>query len=290
MRVLDMISILLAYFVGAPRWLVARGRSESKKNRNPGSRLLVSGRENLLIMQIVRGFVAPFRGALFVSRHGLWAYLAAPFFLNLLVAAGAAWGGGRWVGQKLGGTPGTHEAGLLASAPALQTIAVVLVTALVAGLVFIVLQPVLSAPFVDLLCERAERILRGKSPSAGVLRSTFQAIAHGLLKTALYLAALGVTVVAGAVTGVGGLLGAVLYGVFLAYDGFDYPLARRAVSFSGKWRYLLSRPGQTVGYCCGAGLLFFVPLAMLVAPSFAGVGATLLYLENHPERQEEIIR
>jgi uncharacterized protein involved in cysteine biosynthesis len=240
-------------------------------------------------MQIVRGFVAPFRGALFVSRHGLWAYLAAPFFLNLLVAIGAAWWGGQWVRDKLAGPPGalpgTHEAGVLAGQPFLQTVVVVVVTALAAGLLFIVLQPILSAPFVDLLCEKVERILRGNAPSAGVLRSTFQAIAHGALKAVLYLSALGVTLVAGAVTGFGGLLGAALYGVFLAYDGFDYPLARRAVSFSGKWRYLLSRPGQTLGYCCGAGLLFFIPLAMLVAPSFAGVGATLLYLENQPEEE-----
>jgi uncharacterized protein involved in cysteine biosynthesis len=227
-------------------------------------------------MQIVRGFVAPFRGAFFVSRHGLWGYLAAPFFLNLLLALGAAWWGGRMVSGWLAG-------GWLASSPVLQTVATVVVTILLGGLLFMVLQPVLSAPFVDLLCERAERILRGEAPSAGVLRSTFMAIAHGVLKATLYLFALGVTLVAGAVTGFGGLAGAVLYAVFLAYDGFDYPLGRRAVSFSGKWRYLLSRPGQTVGYCCGAGLLFFIPLAMLVAPSFAGVGATLLYLENQPD-------
>jgi uncharacterized protein involved in cysteine biosynthesis len=230
-------------------------------------------------MQIVRGFVAPFRGALFVSRHGLWAYLIAPFFLNLLVAIGAAWWGGGWVSERLGGLGD----GWLAGIPVLQAVVTVLLTGLVAALVFILVQPVVSAPFVDLLCERVEKILRGNVPSAGVLRSTFLAVAHGLLKAALYLFALGVTLVAGAVTGFGGLAGAVLYGVFLAYDGFDYPLGRRAVSFSGKWRYLLSRPGQTLGYCCGAGLLFLIPLAMLVAPSFAGVGATLLYLDNHPE-------
>jgi uncharacterized protein involved in cysteine biosynthesis len=224
-------------------------------------------------MQIVRGFVAPFRGAVFVARHSLWGYLAVPFLLNLGIAVAAGYWGGGWVGEH-------WQTGWLSDHPSLARVATWIVTAFVALLAFIVAQPVLAAPFIDLLCERCERILRGQSPSAGIIRSAVQAVGHGLLKAALYGFALAATLVAGALTGAGGVLGAALYGIFLAFDGFDYPLARRAVSFSGKWRYLLSRPGQTVGYCCGAGLLFFVPLAALVAPSFAAVGATLAYLEG----------
>jgi uncharacterized protein involved in cysteine biosynthesis len=222
-------------------------------------------------MQIARGFVAPFRGALFVSRHNLWTFVAVPLVLDLAAALAVGWWGGEslsaWALARLeSGWLASTLTGLIGFAAAVCT--------------FLLLQPVLSAPFVDLLCERTEKIHRGHAPSAGVLRSVAMAISHGVLKLVLYAFALAVTLVAGSLTGLGGFLGAVLYAVFVAYDAFDYPLARRAVSFSGKWRYLLSRPGQTVGYCCGAGLFYFVPLAGLLVPSFAAVGATLLFLDE----------
>lgn len=228
-------------------------------------------------MQIVRGFVAPFRGALFVMRHRLWTYLLAPILLNGVLVIAAWWAGGHWGARLLGiGVP-SGRLDLLAK------IVTWVVMGLVAVLVFLVLQPVLAAPFVDLLAERCERLRRGHAPSTGVLRSAAMSVGHGLLKSCLYAAALAFTLLAGAVTGVGAVLGAAIYGTFLAYDAFDYPLARRNVSFGGKWRYLLSRPGQTVGYCCGAVLLYLVPLAAIVAPAFAAVGATLLYLDGVPQ-------
>jgi uncharacterized protein involved in cysteine biosynthesis len=81
-------------------------------------------------------------------------------------------------------------------------------------------------------------------------------------------------------TGIGGGLTAALSAVLLAYDGFDYPLARRGAGFGGKWKYLLVHPGQTLGYCVGATLLYLVPLAIVVAPAFAAVGATLAFLDT----------
>ncbi|HEY0709270.1 MAG TPA: EI24 domain-containing protein [Polyangia bacterium] len=226
-------------------------------------------------MQIVRGFVAPFRGALFVARHGLWGYLIAPLLLNLALVAAGGWVGGRYAARWF--DLGEGGAGDLAA-----RILVWVVVALVALLVFLVLQPVVAGPFVDLLTEKCERLERGHAPSPGLLRSAAEAAAHGLLKSCLYGVALVFTLLAGALTGVGAALGAILYAVFIGFDGFDYPLARRNVSFSGKWRYLLSRPAQTVGYCCGAVLFYLVPLAAVVAPAFAAVGATLLYLDSAP--------
>jgi uncharacterized protein involved in cysteine biosynthesis len=236
----------------------------------PGT-LLGSGLESGFIMQIARGLVAPFRGAFFVSRHNLWGFVVIPLLLNLAVAIAAGW----WGGDRLGTwVMSRFEPGWLSSA------VTGLLTVVVAVLALVLFQPVFSAPFIDLLCERSEKIYRGNAPSAGLLRSVAQAISHGILKMAFYGFALAITLIAGSLTGAGGFLGAVLYAVFVAYDAFDYPLARRAVSFGGKWRYLLSRPGQTVGYCCGAGLFYFVPLAGLLAPSFAAVGATLLFLDE----------
>jgi uncharacterized protein involved in cysteine biosynthesis len=221
----------------------------------------------------ISGFLAPFRGLLFVARHGLWGHLALPLLLNIGLAVGAGWLAVRLVRDRLG-TELTASAGLVAD------IALFVLAAVVGLLLFLIAQPVISAPFVDLLSEKVERIVRGQAPSAGLFRSAWQAMLHGSLKTMLYLLALILTFGLGAVTGIGGAIGAGFYALFLAFDGFDYPLARRAVSFGGKWRYLVLHPGQTLGYCVGASVLYLVPLAALVAPAFAAVGATLAYLDS----------
>jgi uncharacterized protein involved in cysteine biosynthesis len=82
------------------------------------------------------------------------------------------------------------------------------------------------------------------------------------------------------VTGAGGALGVGLGALCLAYDGFDFPLARRAVSFRGKWRYLALHRGQTLGYCVAASLLYLIPFAIFFAPACLAAGATLVFLES----------
>ena len=77
---------------------------------------------------------------------------------------------------------------------------------------------------------------------------------HGLLKLVLY----GIALVVGAradrgdAAGSARLIGIALGGLSLAYDGFDYPLARRGAGFGAKWAFLLRHPGLTVGYGIGA--------------------------------------
>lgn len=217
---------------------------------------------------------APFRGAAFIARHGLWRYLAVPVFLNLAIAAGGGFVAvrlaRRWVGN------------LVAVPSAVGSVLFFVTTALLAIALFLIVQPVLSAPFIDVLTERVETLVRGWHPQVGLGASLFWALAHGLLKLVLYASALAAVFVLSVTTGIGGGLGVALYALFLAFDGFDYPLARRGVGFVGKWRYLLLHPGQTLGYCLGAVFLYLVPLAIVVAPAFAAVGATLAYLDLEP--------
>src|SRR5206468_6652600 len=70
------------------------------------------------------------------------------------------------------------------------------------------------------------------------------------------------------------------------YDGFDYPLSRRGASFGKKWAYLALHPAQTIGFGMGATLLYLVPFALFIAPSFVAAGATLVFVEENPRDKD----
>ena len=224
-------------------------------------------------MGLVRGFLAPFRGVAFVAREKLWHFLVLPLLVNVVLAGGAGWAALRYWHQDLAGTP--------VGSSVLSTLLLVVTTLLGTIVLFVLLQPLLGAIFNDRLTERVERKITDDVPRAGFLASSGRALAHGLLKLVLYGLALVAGLAVGAVEyGIGAAVGAGLAWLFLAYDGFDYPLSRRGVGFAAKWRYLALHPAQTIGYGVGASIFYLVPLAFIAAPPFAAVGATLAYLET----------
>ncbi len=228
-------------------------------------------------MGFFRGFFALFRGVLFVSRERLWHLIVLPVLLNIALAAGAALAAARYFRQELADRP--------IGSPALASLLFVVATALGGIVLFVILQPLLGAIFNDFLAERVERKILGEAPRPAFLASAGRAAGHALLKLVLYafafVAGLGLSAVT---AGIGGAVGLVLGVLFLAYDGFDYPLSRRSVGFWAKWRYLALHPAQTIGYGLGATLFYLIPLALVVAPPLAAVGATLLFLETENRR------
>jgi uncharacterized protein involved in cysteine biosynthesis len=224
---------------------------------------------------LVRGFLAPFRGGAFIARNRLWHYLVLPVLLAValgvttMILAGHYWREEQWVGEQL------------VKAPAIGWLVLVVLTVLSGAVLFLVTQPVVSAVLSDRLSERVERQLRGSAPSAPFFSSAGRALAHGLLKLVLYgLAMVAAVVLSLWTAGIGAVVGVALAGLFIAYDGFDYPLSRRGASFGKKWAYLALHPGQTIGFGCGATLLYLIPFGLFVAPSFVAAGATLAFVES----------
>jgi uncharacterized protein involved in cysteine biosynthesis len=222
--------------------------------------------------------MGPFRGGAFIARRGLWHYLVLPVLLDLalgvatLLLASRYWRGEGFVGEQL------------IKAPAVGWLILVVLTIVSGVVLFLVAQPLVSAAFSDRLSERVEREMRGEAPSAPLLASAGRAIAHGLLKLVLYaLAMLAAFVLSVWTAGIGAIVGVALAGLFIAYDGFDYPLSRRGASFGKKWVYLATHPAQTIGFGMGATLLYLVPLALFVAPPFVAAGATMVFVESEGE-------
>jgi CysZ protein len=220
---------------------------------------------------LFRGFLAPFRGAIYVARERLWRHLVVPIILNLALGGATLFAAARFWRQDL------DE--LLLKSPVIGWIFVSVMTVIGGVVLFILLQPLLNAIFCDRLAETVEKRVRGSAPSEPLWASVARALAHGLLKLVFFAVAMGIGLTLTALTGVGSLVGIGLGAIFLAYDGFDYPLARRGATFAGKWAYLAKNPGLAIGYGLGTYVLYLVPLAFVVAPPFAAVGATLAYLD-----------
>jgi uncharacterized protein involved in cysteine biosynthesis len=221
---------------------------------------------------LFRGFLAPFRGAIYVARERLWRHLVVPIVLNVALGVVTLALAGHYLKPELAAHLGDN--------PVFQWIALGALSLIGGALAFILLQPLLSAVFCDRLSEVVEKRIRGTVPTMPLLKSIAHALLHGVLKLALYGIAIVIGFVLFAATGVGSLVGVALGAIFLAYDGFDYPLARRGASFAGKWAYLARNPGLAVGYGLGAYVMYLVPLAFVVAPPFSAVGATLAFLEG----------
>ena len=223
-------------------------------------------------MGLFRGFFAPFRGGLYVLRHPLKRYLLVPFVLSVALAIVTMIAARRYWSQEL--------ASVVSGSPVLGNFFLGIMTVVGSVVLFLIAQPLLLAVFSDQLSERVERDVLGTAHTVPLLTSTGRALVHGLLKLVLYgialVVGLGLTAVTG---GLGSLIGIALGGLSLAYDGFDYPLARRGASFGAKWAFLARNPGLTIGYGVGATVLYLIPFAVFVASPFAAVGATLAYIE-----------
>lgn len=231
-------------------------------------------------MGFLRGFVAPFRGAMYVTRERLWHFVLLPLLFNIALAVGAAFVAGRYWQKEL--------ADRAVGSPALGTLLLVVTTALGTVILFLILQPLFGTIFNDFLAERVERRIAGDTPKVPLLASAGRALSHGVLKLVLYGLALVVGLALGAVTaGVGSLVGIGLGAIFLAYDGFDFPLSRRGATFGAKWRYLALHPAQTIGYGLGTTVFYLIPLALIVAPPFTAVGATLVFLDSESRSREK---
>src|SRR4029078_1294495 len=223
-------------------------------------------------MGFFRGFLAPFRGGLYVLRHPLKRYLVVPIILSIGLAVITMVAARNYWSQEL--------ASVTSGSPVLGSFFLGIMTVVGGVVLFLIAQPLLLAVFSDQLSERVERDVLGKAHTVPFLTSTGRALVHGLLKLVLYgialVVGLGLTAVTG---GLGSLIGIALAALSLAYDGFDYPLARRGASFGAKWAFLARHPALTLGYGIGATALYLIPFAVFVASPFAAAGATLAYLD-----------
>jgi CysZ protein len=236
------------------------------------------------------------------ANPALWPWAALPFLISLVAFGLAIWA----FVANLDAIAGPLERALDPGEPAawwgwawhgpLLLLAVLVRFVLLAALgvatyfLFTVLGGVFAAPFLDVLSERVERIVRGEAarPSEGlgrVLGAAARSVLEECKRTFFFVAVQLVILGVGLVPGLQPFAAAAslaFSALFLPLDYTAYALDRRRVPFRARRRWILGHGPQMLGFG-GFGLaLFFVPgLSFLCLPWLVTSG-TLLVLELGP--------
>jgi len=148
---------------------------------------------------------------------------------------------------------------------------------------YLVSQILFSVLIMDLMSRITERLVSGteKTPHDDSLwKQFFFLLGQEFPRTVFPLTATLILVILGWLTPLGpiiSLLGSAAAILFLAWDNTDLVPARRLQPFRLRFRFLMKH----LGFHLGFGLPFLIPGLNILFLSYAPVGGTLYYIENH---------
>jgi CysZ protein len=137
---------------------------------------------------------------------------------------------------------------------------------------------------MDYMSRITERMIAGnekKAEQASVVRQLVYLVKQEIPRTILPVLATLFLMVLGWFTPFGpvlAILSSVVTVILLAWDNTDLVPARRLYPFKSRLRLL----GRSLSFHLGFGLLFLLPVVNLLFLSFAPVGATLYFVDKHP--------
>lgn len=261
-------------------------------------------------MGLLRGASYPLRGLAFLLRHrSLWKLALLPLLINLAVVAGVGavlfsqldevharltsdvvldapgawyqwpWYAVKWLGLRL--------AGLL----------LVVVSAALLYVLFLLLGAIVAAPFNDKLSERVELLVTGrKSPEepfsvVGILREGGRTVLDEARKAGLFVALAIAALALNLLPGIGTLLYPVVSGTltvfFLSLEFVDFSMSRRKLRFRAKREALMRHKRAVFGFGATMFAALAVPVTNLLILPIGAVGGTLLYLELEPAPRDD---
>ena len=242
--------------------------------------------------RFVAGFLSPFRSASFLWGHpGLIRFILFPFLINLLVFTAAVWAGLHFFATTVVPSIPQGDAWYWALVAYLLWVIAVLLTMVLVFFSFSLVGTWLASPFNDLLSQRTEELLNGRSSDQPfVLRGFFvgalQTLADEGKKALVFLLGMGLLLLLNLLPGLGTFLFGVLSVfwtlIFLVLEFTGYIASRKGMRFASQRRYLLQRKLAMFGFGCGLLCLLAIPLLQFVAIPLGVVGATRLWCADPP--------
>lgn len=242
-----------------------------------------------IIGRFTAGFFAPLRGMRFLLAHPrLLAYAAFPTLINIILILTLFFFGMHF-SQSLANyiIPGQDQWYWVVLSYTIQ-IVLVLVLIVFGAVVFYILAGIICVPFNEVLSQKTEQLFDGvktEEPfSLGLLtRDIIISLKNEIKRTAIMLALLLFLLIVFLIPVVGKIFylifGNIIAMLFLAYDNLDYPLARRRLPFTVKWRFIFRHFASCLGFGAGALISVVIPFLNFVVIPLTVVGATILFCE-----------
>ena len=232
---------------------------------------------------MISGFLAPFRGFVFLLRRPrLWRWVLIPIALNFVLVALAAWAWIDFVVPFFAGLLPGGEGWLATSGRwVVRVVAWIATLPLVLG-IYLVAANIVGGPFYEVLCGHVEREALGGGLDEPPRRSLLRSFVDGIR---VELGNLVVAVLGGLVALVCPLIvpgfGAALsigIGWFLAGFSFvAYPFDRRALDLRPKLAFALKNLPATLGIGLAVSLMLIPVVTLPFAAPCAVTGAALLF-------------
>jgi CysZ protein len=242
-----------------------------------------------IFKRFIGGLFSPLRALRFLFAHpGLLKYAIFPTIINVILVTALFLFGARLSHRLVDRIVPQQDLWYWIFATyALQF--VLFVTLIFFGvLIFYILAGIICVPFNEVLSQKTELICQGKPKEEGfsirlLLKDILTSIANEIKRSGILLLLLAVLLVVWLIPIVGKpislIFGNFVTMLFLAYDNLDYPLSRRRLPFSVKWRFILRHLPSTLGFGAGALISVVVPFLNFVVIPLTVVGATMLFCE-----------
>ena len=252
------------------------------------------------VQRFASGFSSPYRAGRYLLQHpSLLPLVLIPVAINIVVFTAAV-----WAGLHLFGTTVIHylphdHAWYWQMLSYLLWLVAILLTMVLVFFGFSAVGTLIASPFNDLLSERTEELLTGRSLAEPFSLRQFLGDAIRTLveegkKILVFLAGMGLLLLLNFLPVVGTLLYAGLSlawtVTFLAVEYSGYIAGRKRMTFARQRRYLLGRKLVMVGFGCGLLCLLAIPFLQFLCIPLGVIAATQLWCADPPrpdDREEQ---
>lgn len=242
----------------------------------------------------INGFLAPFRAISFLKTHKKCiSYILVPFLINTIVFSSTAWLGINWFNSLINRYLPQGDAWYWAVLSFfVWTIAVLLVLVLI-FFTFTVAGNLIASPFNELLSEKVEEILAGKSGDTpfnlkDFLKTAVVTIVEEAKKMTLFLLGMAGLFLLYLLPGIGLLLYpplALAWTVsFLAVEYTGYVFSRKGKTFKEQRMFLKQHRALMAGFGLGVLMLLAIPFLQFFCIPLGVISATRLWWEEDRTR------
>jgi CysZ protein len=242
------------------------------------------------VINFSRGFFAPFRSIRILRNNPrLLPYIVIPFLINVTVFSIAVYFGLDFFGTIVVEQLPQGESWYWAVLYWLIWTLAVLMTAILVFFTFTVIGNLIASPFNDLLSERTEQTLTGKSTdetfSPGqFLGDAWRTMLMEAKKMSIFVVAMVLILPLffndTATTEIYTVLAISLTLFFLSFEYLGFVMVRKRLFFSEQKNYIFARKFLMLGFSCGVMALLLIPFFQMLCIPLAVIGITRLWCEE----------